>query len=395
MFLKSGKRVFFLSLFLVLLVLVALAFTLFHFLQQPPSRQQTQPGQPTAGIPAHPANIDFPASNNGTPAAYGSYSQQALQNPNVGGVDINMTWSDVEPQRGVYNFGPLDATMAAWGNLHKKFTLIIRYAIESGITGGTNCNIRQFLPAWELARIHYFCDTDRRMLIPDYFDPVFQQDLKVFVKAIADHIDQSSYKTNLLYARIGLGLAGEGFPLMPCRRGEVRCNYTDYLASRNQLVAYGYSAQHWESWQERMLSYFKSVFHDTTIIYPINQLDRNPATGHPVQMDVAYWAAAHGCGVGTQGLVPVPNYSYAQLNVILPTIIQKYPHTFIQFQTVQGVGSSSIIQGDIQTADTYGARAIEWYESDITNPSFQPLFQQWQQKVNSKFASASTARPTP
>ena len=394
MFSKPGKRFFFLSLFLVFLALVALAFTLLHFLQQPPSWWQTQPGQPTVGISAYPANIDFPASNNGTPAGYGSYSQQALQNPIVGGVDINMNWIDVEPQQGVYNFGPLDSVITAWGNLHKKFTLIIRYAIKSGITNGTNCNIHQFLPSWELARITYFCDTGRRMLIPDYFDPVFQQDLKALVKAIAVHIDQSPYKNNLLYARIGLGLAGEGFPLMPCRRGAARCNYTDYQASINQLVAYGYSAQNWETWQESMLSYFKSVFHYTTIIYPINQLDINPTTGHPVQMDVAYWAAAHGCGVGAQGLVPVPNYSYAQLNVILPTIIQKYPSTFIQFQTVSEVGSYNGIQGDIQTANNYDARAIEWYESDITNPSFQPLFRQWQQKVNSKFAHTSTSLPT-
>src|SRR5262250_923827 len=98
--------------------------------------------------------------------------------------------------------------------------------------------------------------------------------------------------------------------------------------------------------QESMLSYFKSVFSYTTVIYPIVQLDTNPATGNPVQMDVAYWAAAQGMGVGAQGLVPIPNYPYARLNVIIPHILSHYPNTYIQFQTVAAVSSATDVQGD-------------------------------------------------
>jgi len=267
--------------------------------------------------------------------------------------------------------------MAAWGNAGKKFVLIIRYLGESGIINGTNCNNRQSLPSWEIVRIQHFCDTDNRLIIPDYFDQKFIADAQAFVKAVADHIAQSSYKNNIIYVRIGVGLAGEGTPILR--------NQPDYQVDRNQLSSYGYSPQNWETWQENMLSYYKSVFSWTTVIYPISNLDRNPATGKPIQMEVAYWAAAHGFGVGAQGLVPIPHYSFADLNVILPYIQSHWPNTYIQFQTVAGVGSYSGIQGDIATAHEYGARTIEWYDSDMTNSAFQPLFQQWQQMVDREF----------
>ena len=54
----------------------------------------------------------------------------ALSNPTIGGVDINMAWSEVEPQQGVLNFAPLDAEMRDWAQAGKQFILIVRYANE-------------------------------------------------------------------------------------------------------------------------------------------------------------------------------------------------------------------------------------------------------------------------
>ncbi len=206
------------------------------------------------------------------------------------------------------------------------------------------------------------------------------------MQAIATHVATSPYRANVLYVRIGLGLAGEGIPLTPCQASDTSCDSADYQADLRQLVAYGYTPQHWEAWQENMLTGYQQAFAPTTVIYPINALALNPTTGNPVQVDVAYWAAAHGFGVGAEGLVPVPNYRYADLQIILPYIRQHYPSTYIQFQTVSRVGSYDAIAGDIQTAGGFGARTVEWYESDITTASFQYLFQQWQQSVQSKFA---------
>ena len=358
-------------------ILVLLAVILAVFLTQ---QHPVIPPQPNK-VPSpsrYPANIDFPVSGYATPGGYGVYNPAALTNPNVGGVDINLDWQLVEPQQGVFRWAPLDSEMAAWGGAGKKLVFIVRYLEESRITNGTNCNNRQALPSWEIARVQHFCDTDSRLIIPDYFDPLFIADTKAFVKAIADHVAKSPYKNSIIYVRIGVGLAGEGMPIMS--------KQPDYQADINRLRSYGYSPQNWETWQEGMLSYYQSVFPWTTVIYPISNLDKNPTTGNPIQVDVAYWAAAHGFGIGAQGLIPRPDYSFADLNTIMPYVRSHWPNAYIQFQTVTSIGSYSGVQGDIATANAYGARTVEWFDTDMTNPSFQPLFQQWQQMVNSKFA---------
>lgn len=367
----------------LLLLLVGVALATYVIIQPAVHHIATLGGKTTPGAaaPTYGANIDFPTED-----IYGSYSPQALANPNVDGVVINLNWASVQPTQGVYNFAPLDQMMNAWGQASKHFVFVVRYANESGSTSATSCNVaHQYLPAWEVARIPHFCDTDRGVIIPDYFDALFQHDLLTYVQAIATHVAASAYRANLLYVRIGVGLAGEGIPLMGwnCAPGDPTCNYADFQADLSQLVAYGYSPQQWEAWQERMLAAYQQAFASTTVIYPINVLGINPITGKPIQMDVAFWAAAHGFGMGVEGLRPVP-HPYGN---ILPYIMQHYPNTYLQFQTIWSVGSYSEMQGDIQTASGAGARSVEWYESDITTASFQPLFQQWQQSVQNKYGS--------
>lgn len=113
--------------------------------------------------------------------------------------------------------------------------------------------------------------------------------------------------------------------------------------------------------------------------------DTDPTTGVPVQMEVAYWAAAHGMGVGALGLVPYYPSNYAGIKTIVAYILSHYPQTYIQFQTVVGIPEPRVIQRDIQTASQLGARSIEWYEDDATNPNYQSYFLKWQHMVSQKF----------
>src|SRR5947209_11388582 len=155
-----------------------------------------------------PANIDFAAGG------YGAYDRMALSNPTIGGVDINIAWSEMEPQQGVLNFAPLDAEMRDWAQAGKQFILIVRYANEETSSRAGGCPLRdQYLPTWEMARIPHFCDSAPGSIIPDYFDATFQADLQAFVQAIATHVASSPYRDHLAYVRIGVGLAGEGFYL--------------------------------------------------------------------------------------------------------------------------------------------------------------------------------------
>lgn len=356
----------FIILFVLFLIIILLIFLVEFIIKKPSHPIHTN---------VYPANIDFePISS------YGTYNPAVLADPNIGAVDINMNWFSVEPQQGIFNFAPADTEAAAWARQGKKFTLIVRYINEAG-DQHLDCNGEQFLPSWEISRVQNFCDTDKGTIIPDYFDPTFKADLKAYVQAIADHFAQSPYRDSLAYVRVGVGLAGEGFYLMPCE--EAPC---DFATDKAQLVSWGYSPVAWKNWQEELMSYYQMAFSYATVIYPIVQLDTDPTTGLPVQMEVAYWAAANAMGVGEQGLVPSYPYNYAQIKTILASIQLRYPNTYIQFQTDGPVTSPGDVQGDIQTANQFGARSIEWFSNDAVNPSYQSPFQQWQQMVNHKYS---------
>ncbi|HEV3212006.1 MAG TPA: hypothetical protein VGZ03_01280 [Acidimicrobiales bacterium] len=351
------------------------------------------PASPRTG--AAPANIEY------DPMGYGTYNQAALTNPNIGAVDINLNWYAVEPQPGVFNFAPADQEIAAWVKQGKKVTLELRFQHETNVPAAS-CASDGWLPSWVAASVPTLCEQRSRsvgFVIPDYFDHVFQADWRAYVAAVASHYANSPYKGDVTYARVALGLGAESFPLEPCYKPVVqRCDVTAYKAAIRQLQGWGYAAASWLQWQERLLAYYRAELAFTTVIYPINQmlypttsrLNSNPATGDPIQVDVARWAAAHGIGIGQEGLHGPYADDYARFNEIVAYVQRRFPRTYIQFQTVAEVsnkGTSAcsaacLVQRDVQAAEHYHARSIEWYATDDTNPSFQPYLAQWQQDVN-------------
>ncbi|HLX55774.1 MAG TPA: hypothetical protein VKR83_01995 [Ktedonobacteraceae bacterium] len=286
-----------------------------------------------------------------------------------------MNWAAVEPQQGTFNWAPLDKEIAAWASNSKKFILVIRYASNGKRTSCTQSS--QFLPQWEIPRIPTFC-TSVHNILPDYFNSTFQSDLLGYVSAIAQHIGASPYKNNLEYARIGVGVEGEGYPCTSCSASDMK-----------QLTAWGYSVSNWAAWQKQMLTSFQSLFSPVTsapLIYPLGDNDTDPATNQPVSQEVGYWAAANGIGVGQEGLHNTTNYQNGETVRIARYVRTHYPSAYIQFQTDNQItgtnGGTTEVQGDINIANSAGAFTIEWYGPDTVNPSFQPYFQHWQQMVD-------------
>lgn len=315
---------------------------------------------------------------------------------------LRLTWASGEPQRGQPRFGSLDQAASAWATQGKNIALIIAFADESGGgydggggDGGGGCQGTGFLPAWEVARIPTLCDRDMNTVIPDYFDATFQRDFLAFVQVVAAHVAASSYASHLLYVRIGVGLAGEGFPLMPCPPGGAPCDAG--TSDLSQLVAWGYSPHRWAQWQERMLTRYRALFGFTRVVYPMGDYGTDSVTHRLVDVEVAEWAADRGFALGAQGLAPTPTYSsYAGIGSVVSYVRRHDPQTFIQFQTVHALRQSvtatcdlvCVARGDIANAERLDARSIEWYHEDATNPALSPLLAAWQEHV----ATASPLR---
>lgn len=367
---KVGVLVFFLFFALLIPLLTLLVF-------QKPKPQQSQ--KQTVGTEYFPANIEYEPSE-----GYGVYKPANLANPNISAIDLNMNWSAVEPQQGVFDWAPADKVAAAWASKGKQIVIVVRYIHEISDNSSDGCDDNgQYLPSWEIARIPTYCDFDKNTVVPDYFNATFQSDLKAYIQAIADHFANSPYRNDVAYARVGVGVGAEGYYLYGVNQDCGTGNACDFQTDKQQLIARGYTPHSWAVWQEQMLAAFHKSFSYTQLIYPIVQQDVDQVTGEQVSVEVAKWAAAHGIGLGEEGLLPsTVNTSYAGMNIIFPYIQSQYPGTYIQFQTVSGVSSIRNVRGDIQAAEQLGACSIEWYGNVAVNPSYQSLFAEWQQYVN-------------
>ncbi|GAC1569493.1 MAG: hypothetical protein NVS3B18_00460 [Candidatus Dormibacteria bacterium] len=345
------------------------------------SRSGTNQSPPSTPLPGQPSA--FPANFEHDQTGYGVYETRNLSNPAIGGVGVNMNWADVEPQQGVFNWKPADDEISAWVVAGKTFDLLVRYA--SDFSGKPCSATLQYLPAWAAARVPTLCSSAGNLL-PNYFDPTFQADLESYVSAVAQHIAASDHAGRLAYIRVGVGVAGEGYPCIACSPGDLE-----------NLTAWGYSAAAWATWQEQMLTVFQRIFSGASaapLIYPLGDNTVDPATGQPVSQEVGYWAAAHGMGVGQQGLKAAPAYARGEAVQIAQYVHARYPAVYIEFQTNQQITQTSPdpaeVAGDIAIANSAYASSIEWYGPDTIVSAYQPFFREWQQAVKAR----TTATPS-
>lgn len=333
----------------------------------------------------YPANVEY----NGRDMKYGQYQTASLTNPNITGVDVIMNWNDVEPEQGVFNWGPADKEIADWSNQGKKFVVVVRYTHKLNLT--TCDRYKQWMPVWEQNRIPTLCSTGE--IVPDYYDATFQSDLTAYVRAIAEHIAASPYASHFAYIRIGLGFAGEGYPCLGCDS-----------KAWDTLTDWGYTPHSWALWQEQMLTKYRQAIRpylSVPIIYAMGNNTNDPVTNQPIAQEVAYWAAPKGYGVGSEGLHS--RLSGTAINV-MKYVHANYPGDYIQFQTVTYVNGTSDLDGDIAIAHSVGAKTIEWYGKDTVQSAYQSYFKEWQQTINDQYGTPTptvtrtttpTASPTP
>jgi hypothetical protein len=340
--------------------------------------------------------VKFPANVDYASGGYGAYNSAALGDSWVQGVDINLDWSAVETSLGTYNWTPLDDTATAWANAGKHIVLAVRAANETG--GGCSAGSAQFLPGWEISALGTkgtYCDTDLDSLVPDWFSSTFQSDFQAFISALGAHVSAQPYYSSISYVRIGVGLGGEAFYLMPNGTGS-GCSDSppttpcqeDFSADKTWMENnWDYTPQAWESFQEKMLTAYDAAFPSPVqVIYTIDKQDTDPATGNPVDLDVAEWGTNHGgIGIGEQCLPPGGLGSYADFGTIDSWVRDNHPNAYVQFQTCGQTTTASAEQGIIDAAEGYGAKSVEWYEDTVVSPPSEKDMTAYQTWVNATF----------
>lgn len=122
------------------------------------------------------------------------------------------------------------------------------------------------------------------------------------------------------------------------------------------------------------------------VMYPIIALPTSAwqlPNGDLLDLDVAEWWMGQGGGLSQDGYNgSYGNPGYADFGTISTYMLNNYPNTYLQFQTETSGITSSTETADINAAEGYKARTIEWYESDILNPPSQSAMTNYQTWVN-------------
>jgi hypothetical protein len=339
------------------------------------------------------ANVDYASGG------YGAYNPAALREPWVQAVVINLDWSAVETAPGFYDWGPLDSTATAWASKGKHVVLVVRAANEVG--GGCSAGPGQFLPGWEITALHdalggigSYCDRQVDSLVPDWFSSTFQSNFQGFVRALGAHVSGQPYYSSISYVRIGDGLGGEGFYLMPDNVGSGCSNppssscQQDFSTGKAWMVKnWHYTPQAWENFQETMLAAYDAAFPSSVpLIYAIAKQDTAP-DGNPVDYNVAEWATTKysNIGIGQECLGPGGLGNYADFGTIDTLVRDNNPNAYIEFQTCGQTTTASDEQDIIKAAEGYGAKSIEWYENTIVSPPSESDMTAYQTWANSTF----------
>lgn len=378
------------------------------------------PGRSAAPL----AGGDLPMVKYGFPRPYGEYSSQALANPQVGTMVVQLDWSDVEPSVSTFDFAPADAEVRAAISQGKKVALVLRFQAGLILSGSSsscawNFGHAQLMPRWAVDALpagDSFCSHGTALTIPKYWSATFTTLWTSFVDRVAAHF--APYASDIAYVRGPVGLGDEA-------KAITGPNSKPTKGDLKHLLSWGYNPQLWEAWQEDMLLYYHRAFsYAPWVLYTINQQDVNnkcsdphpavanfasqtiPCTGKPVEVDVGEWAVDHGFGLAQNSLDSSWIYRNpakddppgGDVNTVLAYALAHSPRPFVELETFQAESywcNAAVPKGlppckvnhrafvnmedDVSYARAHGVSTIEWYEDDLNNPTLQPVIDLWRQ----------------
>jgi hypothetical protein len=177
----------------------------------------------------------------------GNNSSADATNPDLAGVVLVYYWSQIEPEKGSFDWTLIDDDMAPWIAAGKK--VIIRIS-TSGVAAWDPPYSASGTPQW------VFDDgtraiSDNGETIPVYWDQPYLTDYDSFVHSFAQQFDGNP---NIAFIEAGIGMGGETLP-------ETNASAAGIAAWQSD----GYTDSLWLSTVEAIASFFEGSFHKTAI----------------------------------------------------------------------------------------------------------------------------------
>ncbi len=296
---------------------------------------------PTLSVTTTPTSQKYP-NFKGIYQFGSSYSTLAT-NPYIAGAHLGFYWSQLEPQKGQYNWSAVDQAMAPWVSHGKKVILRVP---TSGYTSWLPPYSQSGTPKWVYdLGVPSVTETDGSVL-PQYWNPLFLQSYADFLHAFALHYDGNP---NVAYIDISLGIGGEA-------------KVDSHNSNPNQLNLWkqiGYTNPLWWGAVQSIMQAYSSSFFKTPLAVMPDKVFMENTAGYTAALLLNY-AVQHGLWLQDNGL--------AANRVLSPQFMQ-VPHPEEQIAATNVTGDT--LQGDIQRALNLGANYILVFGTDLKQSKYQ------------------------
>jgi hypothetical protein len=363
-----------------------------------PAGPLTPPPTPTPPTPTPPTPAPTPTAT-ATTAINGVYDLARFNttipsaiktNTDIDGVSLRVTaWSTVEPTEGLFDWSKIDSMIAqvSTPNPTKKITI----TIPAGYTTPQwvyDAGAASYSWVWDRNWGPPICSI-ARMPLP--WDPVFQSKWAALVAAFGARYSKNPQIVSVKLT--GPGNAPDAELWLPHKgvagigHGSITCNGTggfqccSYNADQAWIEA-GYTRAKMVGAMEWDMDRFHAAFPKTPSI-----IESDPCSLPAIDDNGKFFSTPGNCG-DTQGVDAIDTYGmntygrsgfviqndgleaspYAQLAAYWNTMTSDAVYVDIGFQFAWPVGTTNF-SSITQTGINHGAKEIEFYESDLTNPA--------------------------
>ncbi|HLX58816.1 MAG TPA: beta-galactosidase [Ktedonobacteraceae bacterium] len=272
-----------------------------------------------------------------------SNTSKNSNNPYLAGTHLGFYWSQLEPQKGVYDWSAIDKAMQPWTNNGKK--IILRVS-TSGYTSWYRPYSGNGTPEWVYKLgVSSVTETDGSIL-PQYWNPIFLSNLKVFMHAFALRYDGNP---NVAYIDVSLGIGGEA-------------KADSHNSNPNQLNLWhsiGYTNALWWGAIQQIMAIYQSSFSKTPLAVMPDKVFMEQSNGYTAALLLNY-AVKHGLWLQDNGLAA---------GRTLPSQYMLVPHPEEQIAATSQTHDT--LKSDIQSALNLGGNYILLFSTDTLNPANQ------------------------
>jgi hypothetical protein len=222
------------------------------------------------------------------------------KDPTLCGVSLVVRWSDLESQKGVYDFSEIDDPTTGLAAPYVNAGLTVNLLFEDGPERGPNNPVT---PAWVTADTTGggdgvpVVDCDSQPPAPDYMSPVFERDWFDFISHAIAHYsgNASTLAPRIGYMRFAIGFGVEAIPAHFDDGAHADC------LAKWEADPVDFTYDGWVQHAKNVVNAMGRQTTDKQLLVALNGLDGGPSIyDYPDQ--VAEDAAGKGIGFGTENL---------------------------------------------------------------------------------------------